>query len=211
VRVSGKADPTFEQNLVIQITGADGRVLATQPATIQNGNSGRGAFEASVPFKVSVGTAGRISVYSTSARDGGLVHLASVEVTLAGGGDATLVIGQPHPETTTILQPAPQARLSGGVIHVTGISDYVFEGQLTLELCGEGGSGAPEAVCGAAGNVLATGTATLKAEVGQAGSFSGDLAYHLAGPVQARVVVLSRSLRDGGLVHLSSVPVQLAP
>ena len=212
VHVSGEADPTFEQNLVIQITTADGRVLATQPTTIQNGNGGRGAFEASVPFTVSVGTAGRISVYSTSARDGGLTHLASVEVTLAGGGDATIALAQPHPETHVILQPAAQASLNGGAIHVTGFSDYVFEGQLTLELCGEGGTGAPDLVCGTADNVLATGTATLSApDVGQPGPFAGDLSYHISAAMPGRVVVFSRSARDGGLVHLSSVPVMLAP
>ena len=212
VHVSGEADPTFEQNLVVEITDASGAVLATQPATIQNGAAGRGPFEATVPFTVSVGTAGRISVYSTSARDGGLTHLASVEVTLAGGGDATIVAGQPHGETHLIQQPPAQASVSGGTVHVSGFSDYVFESQLSLELCGEGGSGAPDPICGTVDNVLASGVAMLQApDVGQAGPVAGDLTYQVSAPVQGRLAVFSRSPRDGGIVHLSTVPVQLAP
>jgi hypothetical protein len=75
-----------------------------------------------------------------------------------------------------------------------------------------GGWGAPDPVCGTAGNVLATGTATLTApDVGQPGPFAGDLTYHVSAALAARLAVYSRSARDGGIVHLSTVAVQLAP
>jgi hypothetical protein len=212
VRVSGEADPTFEQNLVIEITDANGAVIATQATTIQSAGAARGPFDAQVPFTVTAQEPGRISVFSTSPRDGGLIHLSSVDVTLLTGGTAEPFAGPVHNETHVILEPAPQASISGGSLHVSGFSDYVFESQLSLALCGEGGSGAPDQVCGTADNVLATGTATLNApDVGQPGPFAGDLTYHVSAAVQARVVVFSRSARDGGIVHLSTVPVQLAP
>jgi len=212
VRVSGDADPTFEQNLVIEITDASGAVIAKQSTTIQGIGAVRGPFDAQVPFNVSTAGPGRISVYSTSPRDGGLVHLASEEVMLSTEAVAKPVAGQTHTETHVILEPAPQASISGGHLHVSGFSDYVFESQLALVLCGEGGSGAPDPVCGTADNVLATGTAMLNApDVGQPGPFAGDLTYQVSTTVHARLAVYSRSARDGGIVHLSSVPVQLAP
>ena len=64
----------------------------------------------------------------------------------------------------------------------------------------------------AADNVLATGTAALVApDIGQPWPFASLLAYHVSTTVPGRLVVYSRSPRDGGLVHLSSLPVSLAP
>lgn len=212
VRVSGEAAPTFEQTLVIKITDASGKVLATQPTTIQGIGAVRGPFDEQVPFNVTADTPGRISVYATSARDGGLVHLASADVTLLSSCCTAPIAGQLHSETHIIQEPAPQSTIRGGRLHVSGFSDYVFESQLSLALCGEGGSSTPDEVCGTADNVLATGSALLSApDVGQPGPFAGDLAYQVSASVSARLVVFSRSARDGGIVHLSSVPVTLAP
>jgi hypothetical protein len=211
VRVSGAADPTFEQNLVVQIEDVDGAVLATQSTTIQ-ADAARGPFEVQVPFTILQAGPGRISVFSTSARDGGLIHLASVDVMLTPGSAPAPAAGPVHYETHMILAPAPQAAISGGSLHVTGFSDYVFEAQLALALCGEGGAGAPDPICGTADNLLATGTAMLSSsDVGQPGPFAGDLTYKVSTTVNARLVVYSRSARDGGIVHLSTVPVKLAP
>jgi Immunoglobulin-like domain of bacterial spore germination len=211
VRVSGEADPTFEQNLVVQIADLDGAILATQSTTIQGGST-RGPFDIQVPFTILQAGPGRISVFSTSARDSGLIHLASVDVMLKPGGSVEPVAGQPHDETLVILEPAPLATISGSSLHVSGFSDYVFEGQLALALCREGGSGAPNNICGTTDNLLATGSALINApDVGQPGPFAGDLPYTVTTTLSARLVVYSRSARDGGIVHLSTVPVQLAP
>ena len=215
VRVLGQSDPTFEQSLVVQISDASGLVIASQPAMMR-GIGGpavsQSPFEVLVPFTVTAQEPGRISVYSTSPRDGGLVHLSSVEVTLLAGGTASITQGLDHKDVHVILEPAPQASISGGSLHVSGFSDYVFERQLALALCGEGGSGAPDLVCGTVDNVLATSFATIHApDVGQPGPFAGDLSYHVSARVHARLAVYSRSARDGGIVHLSSEPVQLAP
>jgi len=212
VLVSGAADPTFEQNLVVQITAADGTLLATQPTTIQIPATMRGAFSVQVPFTVTSQQPGRISVFSTSPRDGGLTHLSSVDVTLTNGGPVEPIVSQVHDETHIILGPAPSVQVSGGKLHVSGFSDYVFESQLSLALCGAGAGGAPDPVCGTAGNVLASGTATLSSpDIGQPGPFAGDLTYHVSAPGPARLAVYSRSARDGGLLHLTTVAIQLAP
>jgi hypothetical protein len=212
VTVSGEAEPTFEQNLVVQITDQFGAVLATVPTTIQAGAPDRGPYAVDVEFTVTEDQPGRISVYSTSARDGGLTHLASVEVNLLVTGPAAPAAAETHPEDLIIYGPSINASVSGGVIHVEGYSQYVFESQLGVAICGEGGSGDPEPVCGTNDNMLASGVAFVNSpDIGQPGPYAGDLPYTIAAPVQARLVVFSTSARDGGVLHLATVPIELSP
>jgi len=84
VRVAGISDPTFEQNLVIQVIGEDGSVIGQGTTIIAADWGQRGPFEAEVTFTPPASEeAGRIVVFADSPRDGGLVHLSSVEVRLA--------------------------------------------------------------------------------------------------------------------------------
>lgn len=209
---AGQAEPTFEQNLVIQVTDAGGAVVATMPTTIQAAAGSAGPFAVDVPFSVASDQPGRVSAFSTSARDGGLIHLASAEVTLLASGSALIQPVAPHGEVHAIHVPAPRAEISGGALRVEGFSDYTFEANLALVLCGEGGSGAPDPICGTVDNVLAHGVALIAApDIGQPGPFTADLAYAVSAPVSARLVVYSTSPRDGGLTHLASVNVILNP
>jgi len=85
VLVTGISNPTFEQHLAIQVIGEDGAVLGQGAATIDAEWGQRGNFEAQVVFDPPPrDQPGRIIVFDVSARDGGLVHLSSVEVMLAG-------------------------------------------------------------------------------------------------------------------------------
>jgi hypothetical protein len=212
VHVAGLADPTFEQNLVVQITDADGVLLALVPTTIQADLGQRGPFAADVTFGVTGEQPGRMSVFSTSARDGGLIHLASVEVTLLAGGPASINPAAPHKESIGLLEPALLAEVNGGVAHLAGFSDYVFENQLGVVICGAGGQGAPDLLCGTEDNVLATGGAYVNSpDLGRPGPLSGDVAYLVAGRQRARIVIYDASPRDGGYTHANSVEVTLLP
>jgi hypothetical protein len=212
VHVAGQSDPAFEQSIVVEVTDQNGAVVGQVPTQIQADVGQRGPFSAEVPFKIDADQPGRLSVYMTSARDGGVTHLSSVEVTLLASGSASIVSGQPRPEFITIFTPTFQAHLSGGNINVTGFSDYVFESQLGVRVCGEGGSGAPDPICGTVDNILGEGVAMLNVtEMGQPGPFEGNVAYKISAPVHGRVVVFDSSPRDGGLVHVSTVEVMLEP
>jgi len=212
VRVAGFSEPTFEQNLVIQVTGENGDVLSTTPTTILSGAGLAGPFVQDVTFSVAAEQAGRISVYHASARDGGLVHLSSVEVTLLPSGPADIVPVPPYSEVHALTLPVHLAGVSGGTVHLEGVSEYVFEATLGLALCGEGGSGAPDPICGTADNIIATGFAIITSpDIGLPGPYTADLAYAIAAPVQARLVVYSTSARDGGITHLNSRPINLMP
>ncbi len=213
VTVSGEADSTFEQNLVIQVYDENGAVLTTTPTTIQSELGTRGPFSAEVTFSVAADQPGRISVFSASARDGGLEHLASVEVTLlASGGTAALSPAAEHDEVHQIFAPSHLETVTGGSVHIEGFSEYVFEANLNLALCGEGGSGAPDLICGTEDNVLAEGVATMQSpDIGLPGPFETDLTYTVTAPVRARLVVYSVSARDGGILHVTTRPITVAP
>jgi hypothetical protein len=212
VSVSGQADPTFEQNLVAKVSGEDGLLISSKPTTIQAEAGKRGAFSLSLAFKVTKEQAGRVAVYSLSPKDGGLIHFSSVEVTLKLNGTASIQPGQQKNEVLLITQPAAAASASGGKLHVEGWSGPVFENQVVVILCGEGGSGKADPFCGTVDNILARVPVTIQApDVGQPGPFSVDLIYKVSKAVSGRVAVYYTSPRDGYLLHLASVPVQLKP
>jgi len=210
VHVAGEADATFEQSLVVRISDADGKFLSTTAVQIAADAGQRGKFAVDVPVHVFSDQPGRISVYAASPRDGGLTHLASVEVTLLAAGAASLKTGQPRGESIAIFAPTLRATVGGGTARVTGSSDYVFESQLSVAICGEGGSGEPDLICGTKDNLLGMGTAFVNSpDAGRPGPFTADVKYTVAKQTQGRIVVFDASPRDGGITHLASVEVVL--
>jgi hypothetical protein len=62
------------------------------------------------------------------------------------------------------------------------------------------------------GNVLRTGTAYVNSpNLGQPGPFTADMPYAVTAQVHGRIVVYDSSPRDGGITHLGSREVTLAP
>ncbi len=200
VHIEGEADPTFEQSLSIHILDADGNVVGQGAAQIEADTGQRGRYRADVPFNVESEQPGRIIVYSLSARDGSIIHLASVEVRLKPSGDATPGIadsGAPL-EAIVIHSPAPGASVTSTVT-ITGEAAPTFEQHLNALIQDE------------MGNVIATGSTIIQADAGQRGPFSFTLTYHVAAAGPGRIVVYDTSPRDGGIVHLASVEVRLTP
>jgi hypothetical protein len=212
VTISGQADSTFEQNLVVKVVGENGLLISSKATTIQSELGKRGDYSVSLPFALAREQPGRVAVYSTSPKDGGLIHFSSVEVTLKPNGTASLQAGKQQNEILGITLPAAAAVASGGKLHVEGWSGPVFENALVVILCGEGGSGKADPFCGTADNVRAKAPVTLKSpDAGQPGTFSLDLSFKVSRAISGRVAVYFTSARDGGLLHLASVPVQLKP
>lgn len=212
VTVQGQSRPTFEQNLVVAVYGEDGSLLAQQPTTLDSPMGEPGNYSMEITFAVVSEQPGRVSVYETSAMDGGIIHLSSVEVTLRPSGPAEIQPADLGLESIGIQFPAAMAEISSGLITVSGFSDYYFESNLGLMLCGGGGSGAPNDLCGTADNILASSNAMIDApDMGQPGPFSGQLTYSVSEQTPARIVVFAASPRDGGLLHVSSIPILLSP
>ncbi|MER3457905.1 MAG: hypothetical protein C4309_04060, partial [Chloroflexota bacterium] len=82
VTITGEAAPTFEQHLNAMIQDEMGNVIATGSTLIRADAGQRGPFSFTLTYRITAAGPGRIVVYDTSPRDGGIVHLASVEVRL---------------------------------------------------------------------------------------------------------------------------------
>jgi hypothetical protein len=214
ITVSGAADSTFEQNIGVSITGEDGKVLVSSNALIQAELGKRGDFSTSLDFQTDHSQPGRISVFDTSARDGSLNHLASVEVIL---NCCQSIVGEPavadtNLERIIIKQPSSKAEVSGGKISLQGEAQDAFENHISISLCGEGGNGSPDTVCGTKDNHLADSSANIQTEeMGGRGPFAGELTYHITSPITGSIKVYITSPRDGGIVHLTSISVRLLP
>lgn len=212
VTVAGQSRPTFEQNLVVAVYDEVGALLAWQATTIVADAGSPGPYVTDLSFSVASEQPGRISVYETSALDGGVIHLSSVEVTLLPGGTAVIQPVDIGLESIAIEFPPPNVEVPSGTIVVSGFSDYYFESTLGLLLCGGGGSGAAHDLCGTEDNILASGVAMIDVpEMGLPGPFSGELNFSVSEPTPGRFVVFASSPRDGGYLHVSSIPVLLVP
>jgi len=192
--------------------GENGLSIANKSTTIQAEAGKRGPFSVEISFKVAKNQAGRVSVWTTSAKDGGLVHFTSQDVQLKVSGEASLTSEKNLFETIVITKPAPSTQISGGKIFLQGWTGPVFENTIHIVVCGEGGTGKKDVFCGTADNVLGKTTAQINApDVGQPGMFSLTVSYKVSRAVNGRVAVYFTSPRDGGLLHLASAPVLLLP
>lgn len=200
IRIAGMADSTFEQNLVVRLVLDDGTELAMAPTTIQSELGQRGPFELELPFEVSEERQAFIQIYDSSARDGGLLHAASVGLLLAPGGPEEIRTVEPHPERIEIFQPALGDSVSGGVVHVVGFALASFEQSLLIE------------VLDVDGNVIGQQPVIVNApDLGQPGPFSADIPYTLTEAGPGRVLVRDISPAFGGDAHAASVEIQLQP
>jgi hypothetical protein len=198
VRVSGFANPTFEQNLLMRIVLEDGTVLPQTFTSIQADPGERGVFEFEYPFDLE-GTA-LIQVYEVSTRDGGIIHLSSVEVTLAPDGPADIGIREPYSESLAIGNPAPSDEISGGELIVSGIGMRSYMPFLLVDLLDENGN-----------EIYSTDIEFVMYEIGEHGTFWVKLAYSIDQPQVGRVVVRDPSWIMGKDFHLTSVDIMLEP
>jgi hypothetical protein len=199
LRLSGYADTTFEQNLVVKILADDGSTLALAPTTIQSEMGKRGYFEIELPFTVTGDRQGFIQVYAASPRDGGVTHLSSVGVILSESGPEDIRLGGFHPEQIR-LTDYPISFVSGGVAHIEGIGVASFEGTLLVEIYDEFG-----ALIGSLPVMVNS------PEPGVPGTFSADVPYSLAAAGFGRIVVRDVSPAFGGDTHVISVEVRIEP
>jgi predicted secreted protein len=200
VHVAGIADPTFEQTLVVRIVLDDGSELTIHPLTIAADIGQRGPFEGDVYFSVDGERHALIQIYDQSARDGGIVHLASVGVILLSEGPEVIEPFDPHPEVIVIDRPEFGATIRGGVVHVEGFGLASFEGTLIIE------------VHDAEGNVVGSQPIIVQApDWGFPGPFSADVSYEVVVEGPGRIVVIDPLPVFDGLGHISSVEVTLAP
>lgn len=200
LRVSGMADSTFEQHLLLRLVLDDGIELAAGPVIIQSELGTRGPFEGELAFSVAGERNALLQVSSQSARDGGITHLASVGVTLAPTGPVQLQPAAPHFESLQITAPQPGDTAGGGIVHVEGTGRPSFEGNLVIEVYDE------------QGNLIGSMAVLVDApDMGLPGPFSADVPYTLAVAGFGRITVVDPLPAFDGLGHIASVEVRLLP
>jgi hypothetical protein len=200
IHVSGVADPTFEQNLVVRVLQADGTLVVEAPTTIQADVGQRGPFEIDLPVSLATEQNIFIQVFATSARDGGITHLSSVGVTFTLTGPEDIIERSPYPEQIAIFEPQTGATISGGVVEVSGFGLASFEQTLLVEVLDEDGDvvGSQPVMVSSPG-------------LGEPGPFQANVSYQVSSAGPGRIVVRDISPAFGGDTHRSSVEVDLAP
>lgn len=112
--------------------------------------------------------------------------------------EATATPRQERPfEAIAIQQPASSS-IVASPLQVRGMADPTFEQNLGLRLYRM------------TGELLAEGSATIEAPIGERGPFSGELTFEAEPGGPLLLQVFNTSARDGGLTHLSSVPLTLS-
>lgn len=198
--LQGEADTTFEQTLGVQLRLPDGTVVTQTNAQIDAELGQRGNFSVEIPFQVSGEQQAFLQVFSSSPRDGGILHLSSSGVVLLESGTAEIRQAVSSSEQISILEPVVGGRVSGGVAHISGWGWASFEQTLLVELLD------------ADGNVLGSIPVTVaSAEPGQPGPFQADISYTVASEMPGRVSVRDVSPAFGGDTHRASVEITIAP
>ncbi len=200
LRVAGIADSTFEQHLLIRLVLDDGTEIASSPVIIQTEFGTRGPFEGELAFTIAGERNALLQVLSSSPRDGGITHLASVGVTLAPTGPVQVLPAAPHPESIQITAPQPGDTATGGVVHVAGIGLASFEGTLLVEVYDEQGT------------LIGSQPVLVEAlDIGLPGTFSVDVPYSVGVAGFGRIAVVDPLPAFDGLGHIASVELRLLP
>lgn len=199
VRVAGIADPTFEQTLVIRVVSADGVEMALVPTMIGAMLGERGPFEVDVEIDVDEDVQAFIQVYDVSARDGGIIALESVGVTLAAEGPAEVITADPYPQQVALLSPSTGDTVAGGLVQVSAFGWAGFEQTLIVEVQDEMGA------------VVGMLPVTLTGDFGEAVAFTAEVPYTVEAEGFGRIAIRDISPAFGGDSFVTSVEVTLTP
>ena len=84
ITVRGVGSAIFENQLGVHVRDESGTIIGSGSVTVTAPLGGRGPFSGTVGYTLSgASQPGRVEVFDSSPRDGGTIHLSSVEVTLA--------------------------------------------------------------------------------------------------------------------------------
>lgn len=203
VMINGIADPAFEQNLAISLLDAGGQELLRTNMFISADVGTRGPFSAEITLPASLPPQPlMIQVFSSSPKDGSLIHLSSVIVYLDSKIDPITVA--PNPDERMVFSPYyPEDDIEGKII-VQGSASGLFENTLNYAICGEEYGTMPDIICGTIENRLAEGFITTDApEMGSPGGFKISL-DDMVFPRSSTIVIYSVSPMNGAVEHAAS-------
>ena len=203
ILISGIADPAFEQNLAISFLNSNGQELLRSNTIISADISRRGPFSKELTLPASLSPQPlMIQVFSSSPKDGSLIHLSSVMVFLDSKLDPRKV--EPNPDERMVFSPSSPEDAVAGKIIVQGSASGLFENTLNYAICGEEYGPTPDLICGTMENRLLDGFITTTApEMGLPGDFMLIL-YDEDYPQSSTIVIYSISPMNGAVEHAAS-------
>jgi len=201
IRVTGWGGPSLEQRLHVRLVGEDGQVLVDRLDYLQAIPDVPGPFAAQVPFDIPfVAETARLEVSVTSPIDRQLDHLSSLHLVLLGTGTALIYPALRGGEKLFISTPRANALVAGGTAIVSGAGWLDSDVSLIAE------------VHDGQGNTIGTvATPLSSAGIGQLGTFSAQIPYHIQYAQYGRIAVYEPDTSIPGIVHYSSVRVFLRP
>ncbi len=200
-KVIGRGGPSWKERAELRLIGEDGRLIAKTYAYIMANPGTAGPYSWQISFQIPLmSEAGRLEVRIHSPRDGQLIHMASVNLTLLSVGAPLVHAALDNAERLAIFSPRPDAIMEGGVAHIDGAGWTESDQPLMVE------------VLDRKGDTVGSGEVWLDAPaVGQLGTFDIDLPYHVEAAQYGRIVIYERSEGIPGMAHYAGVDVRLRP
>jgi hypothetical protein len=200
-RINGYAGPSWNNRVELRLIGEDGRLISRKIAYLLSLPGYSGPFTAEMDFETTlIAEAARLEVSTFSVRDTKLDHIASVDLILLSIG-APLVHWTIHgPEQITILSPREYEMIRGGKVLVKGVGWVNQEGPLHID------------VLDREGNVVGTTQVQINSSgPGVTGTFEGEIVYEIDETQLGRIAVYEASQTIPGIIHYTSLIINLMP
>jgi len=200
-RVRGQAGPTWLDRVEIKLIGEDGRVITESIVYLNNIPGNLGSFITEIEFTTPMfAEAARLEVHNFSTINGELDHSTSVNLTLLSIGTARIYFVLLGPEKLEIDFPRGGDTIEGGEVTIQGRGWVDSDTALMVEIIGTGGE------------ILGSRLVKLDSyEIGVAETFELSVAYQIDEAQQARIAIYERSTNVPGIMHYTSISVQLIP
>jgi hypothetical protein len=200
-RVRGWAGPSWNGRIELRLIGEDGRLISEMATYLFAIPGNAGPYTTEMEFVTPlVAEAARLEVYNLSREDGQPDHMASVNVILLSIGSPLIHYNIHGPEKLQLVQPKEFDTLRGGSVVVKGIGWADSDEALFAD------------VLDSQGNVIGSSKFMIDAErIGSVGSFEVEVPYQVESSQVGRIAIYEPSASIPGMIHYTSVIVNLRP
>lgn len=211
VSITGIADTTGDQTVYVRLIDLDSIELGSTNIIIQNPTPPLSAFEVMLEYTPGEAEDAILQVYTMDSSSGTVKHLNS--------RTGKLVPTDPPKKSvmsTTESMQIDSARIIQNnnklELHAEGSAGNLFENGLNYSLCGIGGTGSPDLICGTVDNIMLKGMTTIQtAEVGGTGKFELRIPLQNGQWKKAHLVIYSLSAANGEVTHAASISIKNGP
>ena len=211
VIISGTVDTTSDQTVYIRMVDLDMLELGTTNTILQTSQTQPVPFEIQVEYIPGEAQDALLQVYQLNPSGGSLLHLNSRMVKLSPS-DPPKNTEQSSTETMQIDSLRIIQNNNKLELQADGFAGNLFENSLSYKLCGDGGTGSADLVCGTVDNIMLQGVTTIQTkEVGGTGAFSIRTQLQNGQWKQAYLVIYSVSMANGEVTHAASMMIKNGP